>query len=312
MRSSRISVVIPLYNKAAEVERTLLSVVSQVLLPLETVVVDDGSTDGSAEIAERVAELHPAAAIRILRQPNGGVSAARNRAVAEARGEFVALLDADDRWMPDHLANIEQLIDEHPDCGIYASAFMVDDGRRLVDADTPAAEGVIDFFAEAVRSYAVIPSAAVLRRTTLLAAGGFPEGMRMGEDQFVWVKMARLSSVAVSRTRTVIYSRAASNRSAAGYRPESCGRTIAELLDDARSDAEREYIARIALGKGLLESVGGDTASARRTLELFGFTRCNRRALLRLRVVNALPVCLRAPAVSLYNRLAWLLSHKGI
>ncbi len=79
---SEISVVIPLYNKAAEIERTLLSVLAQSVQPREIIVVDDGSTDGSAEIVERMASP----LLRLVRQSNAGVSAARNKAISLASG----------------------------------------------------------------------------------------------------------------------------------------------------------------------------------------------------------------------------------
>jgi glycosyltransferase involved in cell wall biosynthesis len=106
-----ISVVIPLYNKAAEIERTLRSVLAQTLSPLEIIVVDDGSTDGSAAIVERVGGER----VRLVHQQNRGVSAARNRGIELSRGEYVAFLDGDDRWNPDYLQTLAAFIARHPD-----------------------------------------------------------------------------------------------------------------------------------------------------------------------------------------------------
>lgn len=307
-----ISVIIPLYNKVQTVGAALQSVLSQSVRPLEIVVVDDGSTDGSAAVVEQIMNEHPEAPVKLVRQPNGGVSAARNRAVAESSGEMIALLDADDRWTDDHLAECRTLIEKYPDCGIYATSFRVDDGRMLTDGDTPQSEGIIDFFAESLRRYAVIPSAAVLRRSVFVSAGGFPEGMRMGEDQYLWVKMARISKVCFSPSRTVVYSKAADNRSTAIYRPETCAYSFEELADGASSDSEREYIARVALGKALVQSAKGGTREAARAIRTFGYTRLNGRALRKLKVVNALPVSWRQPLLNLYNWLAWKIARKGL
>ena len=115
--TSDISVIIPLYNKASSIERTLRSVLGQRVLPREVIVVDDGSTDDSASIVERI----DSPLVRLLRQENRGVSAARNRAMAEASGRWVALLDGDDCWEEDYLLNVEHLIAAHPDCGAYGS-----------------------------------------------------------------------------------------------------------------------------------------------------------------------------------------------
>lgn len=307
-----ITAIIPLYNKAGSVARALASVLGQTLPPSEIVIVDDGSTDGGGAVAERLAQEYPQAGIRLLRQSNAGVSAARNRAIAEASCEWVALLDADDRWESGHLENAAAMIERFPDCDIYASAFRIDDGRRLVDGDTPAVEGVADFFALSLEHYVVIPSAAVLRRSAVLAAGGFPEGMRMGEDQYLWTKMARVGRVCFSPRRTAVYSRAADNRSAAIYRTEQTRFSLEELYDPAASDDSNEYIARAALYKALVQSVRGADAEAARAARFFSYTRRNRLALFKLRAVNALPAALRAPAVAFYNRLAWILARKGL
>ena len=213
---SDISVVIPLYNKEKEIACTLRSVLAQTSQPLEIIVVDDGSTDGSAARVEEIGSP----LIRLIQQENRGVSAARNRAMQEACGEYAALLDGDDTWEPGYLAEIERLIAAYPGCGAYATSFNVDDGHHLTPGDTPQTEGVVDFFTEALSHYVLIPSSTTLRRKPALSLGGFPEGMRMGEDQYLWTKLARTSPVCFSPARLVRYSKAASNRSAAIYRPE--------------------------------------------------------------------------------------------
>ena len=176
---SEISVVIPLYNKAAEIERTLGSVLRQSVQPREIIVVDDGSTDCSADIVERMASP----IVRLVRQANAGVSAARNRAIEMATGRWIALLDGDDWWREDYLLQMARLIERYPDCGAYGSGFYGDNGRGLVVGDTPQIEGVVNFFEESMRRYVLIPSATVVRRDLVMQLGGFPVGMRMGEDQ---------------------------------------------------------------------------------------------------------------------------------
>ena len=163
---SDISVVIPLYNKEKEIARTLRSVLAQTSQPLEIIVVDDGSTDGSAARVEEIGSP----LIRLIRQENRGVSAARNRAMQEACGEYAALLDGDDTWEPGYLAEIERLIAAYPNCGAYATSFNVDDGHRLTPGDTPQTEGVVDFFTEALSHYVLIPSSTTLRRKPVLCA----------------------------------------------------------------------------------------------------------------------------------------------
>ncbi len=243
--NAEITVVIPLYNKEREIARTLRSVLEQSYPPREIIVVDDGSTDRSAEIVESFR----APSIRLIRQPNRGVSAARNRAIGEARTEWIALLDGDDRWEPGYLQAIDRLIDRYPGCGAYATSFHVENDGRLTPGDTPQREGLVDFFAESLRRYVLIPSAATLRRDLVRSLGGFPEGMRMGEDQYLWTRVARCAPVCFSPERLVVYTRSASNRSASIFRPEQSRHTLEELYDPAAPEASNEYVARAALGK---------------------------------------------------------------
>lgn len=306
--NAEFTVVIPLYNKEREIVRTLRSALEQTLPPREIIVVDDGSTDRSATLVE---ELH-APLVRLIRQENRGVSAARNRAIAEARTEWVALLDGDDRWEPDFLREIARLIDRYPGYGTYATSFVVDTAGSLTPGNTPRTEGPVDFFAESLRRYVLIPSATVLRRELVLALGGFPEGMRMGEDQYLWTRAGRAAAVCISPARLAVYSRSAANRSAAIYRPEQCAVSLEELYDPAASDASNEYVARVALGKALVVSSRGGTQEAARTIAAFRNTRRNRFALLKVRLLNALPVSWRLPLLGAYNRLAWLLAKRGL
>ena len=101
-----ISVVIPLYNKERYIERAVYSVLSQTFQQFEIVIVNDGSTDGSVSVIERM--NNPL--IRLIHQKNGGVSAARNRGIEEARFEYIAFLDADDEWKENHLEVIAGLV----------------------------------------------------------------------------------------------------------------------------------------------------------------------------------------------------------
>ena len=97
-----ISVVIPLYNKEKQIARTLQTVLNQTYQNFEIVIVNDGSTDGSVDEVLRISDSR----IRLVSQENGGVSAARNRGIDEAKGEYIAFLDADDLYCPELIENI--------------------------------------------------------------------------------------------------------------------------------------------------------------------------------------------------------------
>lgn len=312
--SERISVVIPLYNKEAEVERALRSVVEQSLAPREIIVVDDGSTDGSRAIVERLIGEYPDAGIRLITQQNSGVSAARNRGIVEASGEYVALLDADDCWLSGYIAEVCRLMEYYPEADAYSTAFDIVNGKQRVTAPVPTAEGYINPAEEALRGrYPIIPSTATLRRASVEAVGGFPEGMRIGEDQWLWVRMMQGGAKFCFSTMPLVrYSREASNRSAAIYRSEQSHHSLEELYAPEQDPTLNEYIARIAIGKAITQSVCGGGEDARRAAERFSFTRRSRRQLGRLRLLNALPRQLRPAVDGLYRAMAWIIKRRGL
>ena len=312
--SEDISVVIPLYNKEADIERTLLSVVQQSLAPHEIIVVDDGSTDKSATIVERIATEHPEANIRLIRQANAGVSAARNRGVAEAKTAYIALLDGDDEYLTGYIAEICRLMEYYPSADGYSTAFdIVNDGKRTA-APCPTVEGEINPAEEALKGrYPIIPSTATLRRESILRAGGFPEGMRLGEDQWLWARMMQCKMRFVFSPMSLVrYSRSAANRSATIYRSEASEHSIEELLNGNNTQILNEYIARIAIGKAITQSVRGGSDDALRAIEKFSFTRLSRRQLRRLKVLNALPSALRPTVDAIYRAAAWTLKKRGL
>ena len=312
--SESISVVIPIYNKEAEIERALLSVVEQSLAVGEIIVVNDGSTDNSEAVVREFIHRHPEANIRLITEENRGVSAARNRGISEAKGNYVALLDADDWWLSNYIAEICRLMEYYPDCDAYSTAFDVVNGDTHTRATVPTAEGYISPASEALMGrYPIIPSTATLRRSTLQRSGGFPEGMRIGEDQWLWVRMMQQGAqFAYSPISLVRYSRSASNRSASIYRSEESSHTIAELYNPQQEVAINEYIARIGIGKAITQSVRGGTEDAKRAIKAFSYTRRSKRQLMRLKLLNHLPVSLRPILNGLYATLAWAIKRRGL
>lgn len=309
MASPTISVIIPLYNKEREIEGTIRSVLAQRLQPLEIVVVDDGSTDRSAALVEAI----PSPLIRLVRQPNAGECAARNRAIAESRGELLALLDADDEWEEGFLEEVAALYREFPGCGIYSTAFRVVSHDGIFPAPTPTRRGIVEnFFRDSAHRYVSIPSASAIPRQVIDRVGGFPDGMKMGGDLYMWIKIARRYPVCFSPQPLCRYSKVASNRSASTYTPERTVYSFEELYDPAAPDDEREFIARAALGKALVLSAKGGTEEAARAIRTFSFTKVYRRTLWKARVINALPVRWRSPLLDLYNALAWRIARKGL
>ena len=309
MSEHPISVVIPLYNKQREIGEAVRSALAQTLPPREIIVVDDGSTDGSAEVVRAIGSP----LVRLVSQPNAGVCAARNHGIEEATGEYIALLDADDAWEPGFLAEITAMIEEFPGCGIYCTAFNIVSEEGLCPAPIPTERGIVaNFFRDSAHRYIAIPSASCIPRRVFDNVGLFPDGMKIAEDLHMWIRIARRYPVCFSPERLVRYSRVASNRSATSYTPEQTVYSFEELYNPDASEEDREFVARAALGKALVISAKGGTKEAARAARFFAYTKTYRRTLRKVRFLNALPACWRGPVIRFYNALAWRLARKGL
>ncbi|MFM9058244.1 MAG: glycosyltransferase family 2 protein [Planctomycetaceae bacterium] len=200
------TVVIPLFEKRAYLQRALDSVYAQAIEPAvvpEIVVVNDGSTDGGDAVARAQADPR----VRVIDQPNRGVSAARNAGIAAAGQPFVAFLDADDRWRPEFLARMRDLIARHPGGALYGSGFVtLRDGReasrhgalpREIGGD-PTCGGPVDSFASRARDTVFNSSSIVVPKAAALEVGGFPDGVAHGEDHMFWDRLALHGPVVLS------------------------------------------------------------------------------------------------------------------
>lgn len=217
-----ISVVIPLYNKAQQITETLRSVMNQTFSQFEVILVNDGSTDNSAKVVLDLWEktnLHPNqiasdhwvtqdGRFSMVSQPNGGVSRARNRGIREAQFDYIAFLDADDRWAPGFLETIVGLIRKYGEsCDVFATAyqFQTIDGstKDVILHRIPFAcqDGILsNYFEVASNSHPPICSInVVVSKMALSAVRGFPLGIHSGEDLLTWARLAAHFSIAYSR-----------------------------------------------------------------------------------------------------------------
>jgi glycosyltransferase involved in cell wall biosynthesis len=198
-----ISVVIPCYNARATLPSTLASVAAQQHPSLEIVVVDDGSSDGSADWLRAT---HPE--VQVIEQTNQGVAAARNAGIAAAKGDWIAFLDADDLWLPGKLAAQVQRLQQQPDCQLCYTAWATWTSQASEpDADWLAsllgrrhdaklwagASGWI--YPELLLDCMVWTSTVLMRRSLLNELGGFDTSLRIGEDYDLWFRASRRTRI---------------------------------------------------------------------------------------------------------------------
>ncbi len=182
-----ISIIMPAYNVERYIDQAIDSVLSQSDRDWELVIVDDGSTDGTADVVGRYQD----ARISVIRQQNQGLAGARNTGILAARGELVALLDSDDRWRPRFLEMMRRLAAERPDAAVYyCRARGIDaDGAELPQVFGGSPTSSDRLYDTLVRANFLIPSTIVCRRSAILRAGLFDRSLRSCEDWDLWLRM---------------------------------------------------------------------------------------------------------------------------
>jgi glycosyltransferase involved in cell wall biosynthesis len=176
-----LSVVIPCHNHAWSIGRTLKSVSAQRYDWVEVIVVDDGSTDLSAKVVEQ--HQRDDARIRLVQQAQQGLAAARNRGIAEAKGEYVAPIDADDLWHPDNLTKQVAALERSGASLSYAFSVRVDVDDLLLPSKRPVSRTQLDFATLLRDNLIGNGSAAVFRRRALESIGGYDESLRQRDAE---------------------------------------------------------------------------------------------------------------------------------
>ncbi len=203
----KFTVVIPLYNGREYILRSVTSVLSQSYTNYEIVVVDDGSVDNGGDIMLECEDPR----LRLVRQENRGVCVARNRGIAEGKGEYIAFLDADDEWYPNHLETLVSLINEYGEGGIYSTGY-----RMSYEVGSSSVEVFVDSGGE---SYSVVrdpfrlwcirqvnnSSNSAVRKDILHEVGLYKEGEDAGEDLDLWIRICARRPLVISPVVTSIF-----------------------------------------------------------------------------------------------------------
>lgn len=207
----KISVVIPLYNKMEYIERAIKSVLRQRRLPDYIVVIDDGSTDDSLYRCQSALNEAPSEIKCIVKsQANKGVSVARNLGANSTNSDLIALLDADDEWLPDHLEEIERLFTACPNAGILSTrSSRLSRGGRIKPARTSLPSGFFGYVQSGInayrKGYGILHTTSVaISRDAWKKSGGFLPGARKSQDIQLWLRLLLTEKFAHSGKCTAI------------------------------------------------------------------------------------------------------------
>jgi glycosyltransferase involved in cell wall biosynthesis len=244
-----ITVIIPTHNRATMIERALQSVYAQTWRDFELIVVDDGSTDGTSELA-MVRSGDPR--LRVLRLPeNRGVSYARNVGVRAASAPWIAFLDSDDEWLPAKLERQIRWTKEHPAGNVVQTKeIWIRRGQRVNPPKTHEKFGG-DLFAASLERCMITPSSVLLRKALITESGGFNEMLPACEDYDLWLKITCRHTVGLIEEDLLIrYGGHADQLSATvpvldRYRIQS----LCDLLESAALSSSQKSLARASLLK---------------------------------------------------------------
>ncbi|MFW6271710.1 MAG: glycosyltransferase [Desulfosalsimonas sp.] len=194
-----VSVIIPVYNRGKWIKKAVDSVLSQDYRPFEIIVVDDGSTDETSEILSSYGKN-----IRIIRQPNSGVSSARNRGADAARGEWLAFLDSDDYWLAGKIAAQVEFFRKNPEIKIcQTEETWIRKGRRVNPGRRHRKlAGMI--FEDSLLLCLISPSAVMMHRSLFNEHGGFDETLPACEDYDLWLRITCTEPVGLLKTPLIV------------------------------------------------------------------------------------------------------------
>lgn len=182
-----VSVIIPTHNHAHFITEAIQSVFNQSYRNYEVIVIDDGSMDNTREVVARFSED-----VRYIRQGNRGLSSARNRGIEVANGDYIALLDADDTWLPGFLSTVVERLESEPELGaVYTGFFFVNTEGELLPQRSTSTVPDNQLYDRLLDGEFFVPAAVVARRLCFECVGLFDEALRGSEDWDMWLRVAR-------------------------------------------------------------------------------------------------------------------------
>lgn len=217
---SLVTAVIPVYNSAKYVREAIESASNQTYKNIEIIIVNDGSTDNTAEIIKKLmahsSELM--GKVRYIYQENKGPAAARNRGIREAKGEYIVFLDADDEWLPDKLEKQIKLLNENRNVGLVTCGRDVIDqlGKKTISLPKIPVSRQKMLMAFTLGNIVGSCSCVMLRKTCLNGVGCFDESLKVGEDWDLWLRIAREFDIEVVNEPLVKYNLRPNSQSGSG------------------------------------------------------------------------------------------------
>ena len=302
---ARISVVITLFNKQLYIKNCLDSVLNQTHSDFEIIVIDDGSTDDSVRRVNEYSDDR----ITLCRQKNKGVSGARNVGIRKCNSNYIAILDADDEWLPNHLENLLDLIKIYPDAAFWVSGY-----RKSTEKPSGYKRGNQKFYIQAyldstLKNTSIAWTSAVLiRKDRFDRTGGFMENISHGEDKALWIEMCMDGYLGKSFLETAIYNvydNTLSKKIVLSPEDDACMLLVSKIvsLDKNLSVNVKDKLLETRNRYGLAHAIGalshGQSAVAKNFIMASKFTRIYRKKRAIISILWLISIC--SPQVVSYG-----------
>jgi glycosyltransferase involved in cell wall biosynthesis len=269
-RTPRISVIVPAYNAFRFVGRALESILTQTMTDFELVVIDDGSTDGTGAIIDAYAARDPR--MRVEHQANAGRPKALNRAIALARGNYIARMDADDIALPDRLQRQAAFLDLHPEVGIVGGSIKAIDEteRKLNTFKYPVAPSAIRAQAATGSPMLIAGPTPMARREFLISLGGFRTTFEFAQDYDLALRALEKSDLANLDAVVVYYRFSSGQVSQKHSRRQSALAEVARISARLRKEGKPDPVVDgLHIDATSVERLGLDPAETERLRKLF-------------------------------------------
>lgn len=285
----KFSVVIPIYNKEDYIARAIKSILRQTHQDFELIIVDDGSTDSGVNVVKKFEDKR----IKIIQQPNRGVSAARNKGIYLANNDYICFLDADDEWKSNFLDTINSLIKEYPNGGAYATGYeLVTESLKTISPKNISGnekkwKGIVkDYFKSSFNMPLISASSVVIPKNVFKEVGDFSVSITRGEDLHMWARIALRYNIVFNNEVCVSYYRNTKNSltKRKSTLDESFVKDAENFLEIGRGENYysfyfEEYMIKKIIEKSRYYIANGNYKEARKLLYKYRHTKCNKRFL---------------------------------
>lgn len=208
------SIVLPVYNKEKSIFSTVTSILNQTFQDYELIIINDGSTDNTEKVLKQIKSEK----INYIYSENNGVSSARNLGIENAQYDWIAFIDGDDLWDKNYLEVIQRYIAEFPEYSIFSTAIKYNENgneyypKYSINLKNKEFLIIENFFKASLGDPILSSSSTVVKSNLIKSVGGFPIGIKMGEDLDTWCRISEKSSIVFINKALVTYRKSTENR----------------------------------------------------------------------------------------------------